>query len=58
MKTANDQNQRNMFRMLREMWRALAEDGWGYSDVEITDEFTELCDIHAQLVALTKPTLH
>lgn len=49
---------RGMFRMMRRLWNTLAKESSTLSDSEIAEQFEDLCAIHAQLAAATKPALH
>jgi hypothetical protein len=49
---------RAMFRMLRRLWNTLARESSTMFESDVTEQYEDLCAIHAQLAAAAKCTLH
>jgi hypothetical protein len=49
---------RRLFDIVAELWSALADDCSVFSESQLAEEILEVSAIHADVMAVTKPTLH
>jgi hypothetical protein len=53
-----DGSHRTLLHMMRRLWNELARERGALTNAQLVQEFESLADLHARVIAMTKPTLH
>jgi hypothetical protein len=54
----SDRSHRILLHMMRRLWNVLARERGNLTNAQLVEEFESLADLHARIIAMTKPTLH